>query len=155
MTVLKPALGLLLAGLLMANTAHGQIYKWVDDDGVAHYSDQPLKEGAVRSEIQSSRTDDAGAADRLAAAQKLRDDQSQAFYARRNGDQQGTAPELTPEQKEFHRKSCEAARNKMNEFAQARRLYKITDTGEKAYLTEDEILAARTEVQRAIGEHCK
>ena len=43
----------------------------------------------------------------------------------------------------------------MNEFAQARRLYKLADDGSKIYLEEDEILAARAEVQSAITEHCQ
>ncbi|RLA21899.1 MAG: hypothetical protein DRQ63_13320 [Gammaproteobacteria bacterium] len=41
---------ILAAGVVMA-----QAYKWVDDDGVVHYSDRP-REGAVRIELPKSST---------------------------------------------------------------------------------------------------
>jgi len=41
---------ILAAGVVMA-----QAYKWVDDDGVVHYSDRP-REGAVRIELPQSST---------------------------------------------------------------------------------------------------
>jgi hypothetical protein len=36
-----------LIGLLAASTALGQAYRWVDDDGITHYSDRPVP-GAER-----------------------------------------------------------------------------------------------------------
>ena len=144
----------LILGACMSHNAAAQIYKWVDEDGVVHYSDQPLRDNAEVSDIESGRTAAAAARENLAAANRLRDEQSQAFYRRRAGED-SQEPEQTPEEKEFHRKSCEAARQKLNEFAQARRLYKLLPNGERAYLNEDEILAARAEVQSAITEHCE
>jgi hypothetical protein len=41
---------LVLVGLLAATTALAQAYRWVDDEGVVHYSDRPV-EGAVRIEL--------------------------------------------------------------------------------------------------------
>lgn len=144
-----------MTALLVAQSAAAQIYKWVDEDGVVHYADQPLQQDAEQSSIASNRTDREAARDALAAAEALRNEQSQAFYQRRAGqDPDQQAPELTPEQIEYHRKSCDAARRKMNEFAQARRLYKLDENGAKAYLSEEEILAARADVQSAITEHC-
>lgn len=144
----------LSACLLLASvSASAQIYTWVDDEGVTHYSDQPLAEEARRTDIDSGDTNADAARANLAASIALRDEQSKRFYEQRSGDDAAAA--LTPEQLEYHRKSCEAARTKMNEFAQARRLYKLADDGSKIYLEEDEILAARAEVQSAITEHCQ
>ncbi len=39
-----------LVGLLATATAFAQAYRWVDDQGVVHYSDRPV-EGAVRIEL--------------------------------------------------------------------------------------------------------
>lgn len=47
----KPAISLFLA-LLLAGGASAQIYKWVDENGVTHYSDQPMP-GAERIEIRT------------------------------------------------------------------------------------------------------
>ena len=42
-----------LLSLLAASTALGQAYRWVDDDGVTHYSDRPVP-GAERVFLPSS-----------------------------------------------------------------------------------------------------
>jgi hypothetical protein len=39
-----------LLGLLATATAMAQAYRWVDDDGLVHYSDRPV-EGAVRIDL--------------------------------------------------------------------------------------------------------
>ncbi|MEN7343287.1 MAG: DUF4124 domain-containing protein [Pseudomonadota bacterium] len=143
----------ILTAIWAGQSAEAQIYKWVDENGVVHYSDQPLQEDAKQSDIQTSRTDKAAAEAALAAANQLRQEQSQAFYRRRAGEDD-PQNQLTDEQKAVKEKSCIAARKKLNEFAQARRLYKVLPDGQKAYLTEAEILEARAEVQAAIQDNC-
>ena len=55
---------------------------------------------------------------------------------------------------ELRRQSCEAARSKLQQFAQARSLFTLDEEGAKVYLDEDQTLAARAEVQAAVSEHC-
>jgi hypothetical protein len=43
---------LLLAALLAGSVAASEIYRWVDEDGVVHYSDQP-RQGAERVILQT------------------------------------------------------------------------------------------------------
>ena len=58
----------LLLLLLCACTASAQVYKWVDEDGVVHYSDQPVP-GAERIDLPTrSSAPPAAAAARPAAA---------------------------------------------------------------------------------------
>lgn len=44
---------LLIALMLWPALAAAQVYRWVDDDGVVHYSDQPAGGGAERAELPS------------------------------------------------------------------------------------------------------
>jgi hypothetical protein len=44
---------LFLSLFLCAHTASAQVYKWVDEDGIVHYSDQPAP-GAERIDIQQN-----------------------------------------------------------------------------------------------------
>ncbi|MEL6870882.1 MAG: DUF4124 domain-containing protein [Pseudomonadota bacterium] len=129
-------------------SAHAQIYKWVDEDGVVHYADQPQSKDAVTSDIQPSRTNAANVSARLNATAKLGEEQA----SRRGGEEEPEVPDETDEL--VRQASCAAARKKMNQFTQARRLYKLDEDGAKAYLTEDETLAARAEVQAKITEFC-
>ncbi|MEO0574666.1 MAG: DUF4124 domain-containing protein [Pseudomonadota bacterium] len=135
-------------------SADAQIYKWVDDDGVVHYADQPQSDKAVATDIKTERTNQSRAAANLSASIALNEQQTQQFYANRNGEET-PADEAPDETEELVRKaSCAAARKKMNQFTQARRLYKLDGDGAKAYLTEDETLAARADVQAKIAEFC-
>lgn len=142
----------LLAGF--STSAHAQIYKWVDEDGVVHYADQPQSDKAVATDIKSARTNQSQAAANLSASIALNQQQTERFYANRNGEEipEDVEPDETDEL--VRKASCAAARKKMGQFTQARRLYKLDEDGAKAYLSEDETLAARADVQAKIAEFC-
>lgn len=144
----------LLLGFVSAPLS-AQIYTWVDEEGVVHYSDQPRSDKAETSNIKSKRTDNAAAQRALAAALELKEEQTKRFYDKRNGTE-GQEPERSEEQiAEFNRRNCEAARSKQGEFAEARRFYKLDENGAKAYLTEEEIAAALADVEAAIAQYCE
>ncbi|MEM8547996.1 MAG: DUF4124 domain-containing protein [Pseudomonadota bacterium] len=144
----------LLLGFVSAPLS-AQIYTWVDEDGVVHYADQPRSDNAETSNIKSKRTDNAAAQRALAAAVKLKEEQTKRFYDKRNGTEVQD-PERSEEQiAEFNRRNCEAARSKQSEFAEARRFYKLDENGAKAYLTEEEIAAALADVEAAITQYCE
>ncbi|MEM9172647.1 MAG: DUF4124 domain-containing protein [Pseudomonadota bacterium] len=136
----------------IAAPASAQIYKWVDEDGVVHYSDQPRAKDAVQSEIESKPTDKQAAASALAAAVQLNEEQTERFYEQRDG-----AEEDSPEAQaaRLRKQACDQAKLKQNEYAIARRLYKITETGEKAYLDDAEIDAARIKAQELVDKYCE
>lgn len=46
---------LLIAALLLAQLATAQVYRWVDEDGVVHYTDRPV-EGAEVVELPESKS---------------------------------------------------------------------------------------------------
>ena len=135
-------------------TASAEIYPWVDEDGVVHYADQPQHSAAKRTDIETARTNEADVQRRLAAAVELNESQRQKFNEARNAPDPDDLVEQAKRTVELRQESCEAARRKLEQFAQARRLYTLDDEGAKVYLDEDQTLAARAEVQAKVTEFC-
>ena len=144
----------LAASALAFASASAEIYTWVDEDGVVHYADQPQHREAKPTDIESARTDDADVQRRLAAAVELNESQRQRFNASRNAPDPDDLVEQAKRTVELRQESCEAARRKLAQFTQARRLYTLDEEGAKVYLDEDQTLAARAEVQDAVNEFC-
>ncbi|MEL7022770.1 MAG: DUF4124 domain-containing protein [Pseudomonadota bacterium] len=147
------AAGLLAFGL--ANNAQAQIYKWVDENGVVHYADQPQSDDAVQSEIRSARTDTAAAKERLRASLQQNNEQNERLLAGPTDEFSELDPAEAERMRELRRQSCEAARNKLKSFTEARRLYTLAEDGSKVYLDEEGTLAARAEAQAAVTEFCE
>ncbi|MEO0615050.1 MAG: DUF4124 domain-containing protein [Pseudomonadota bacterium] len=144
----------LAASALAFASASAEIYTWVDENGVVHYADQPQHKDAQRSEIDSDRTDAGDAQRRLESAVALNTAQREAFNEARSETDPNDLVAQAERTVELRRQSCEAARSKLQQFAQARRLYTLDEEGAKVYLDEDQTLAARAEVQAAVSEHC-
>ena len=151
--MLRLTIALSLAAFF-SSAAEAQIYKWVDEDGVVHYADQPQHKDAKPSEIKTARTDREAARENLANSIAQDREQTNRFYEARDPNPDEVDPAEAARVAEFRRQSCEAARKKMNNFAQARRLYTLDEDGAKVYLDEDQTLSARAEVQAAITEYC-
>jgi hypothetical protein len=147
------AAGLMALGF--AASAEAQIYKWVDEDGVVHYADQPQSDEAVRSDIRSGRTDANAARENLRAALELNDEQNARILAPPTDEFSDLDPEEAEKMRELRQQSCDAARRKLKEFTEARRLFKLAEDGSKIYLDEEGTLAARAEAQAAVTEFCQ
>jgi hypothetical protein len=147
------AIALLLSGILLAGAAMaGDVYVTRDDKGVPVYTDTPRTLPAEKAGIKSTGTDKAAvqtqyqermkqyAADDAAATQKA---SSSADSAK------GAA--LTAEDKA---KRCAEARERYAVATGNNRLYEIGPNGERRYLTDDEIDAARAGSKRVMDEFC-
>lgn len=154
----KQLLGACIAGALtfaLAAPTQAQIYKWVDENGVVHYADQPQSDDAVRSDIESGRTDTDAARENLRASVALNQEQNSRILAPPTDEFSDLDPEQAEEMRELRRQSCDAARRKLTEFTEARRLFKLAEDGSKIYLNEEDTLAARAEAQAAVTEFCQ
>jgi len=131
--------------------AAGNIYKWVDENGNVHYEDRPVGETQMeRVDIATRDTDDAAVEARLAERRK----------ARATADQ--VAAEATPEmsreeiraEQQARQEKCEMYRSRLEAFLRSTRLYEEGESGERNYLSEDEVLAARSRVEEQIRQYC-
>jgi hypothetical protein len=128
------------------------IYKWTDADGNVHFGDRPS--GAATEErlgLNSSPTNP----DRVRAIVQARN----SARAERNEQKaaaagaEPTAEELRAEEAE-RKEKCETYKERLQKFVTSRRLYREDESGERAYLDEEETLAARARVQEQVVEYC-
>ena len=138
---------LMASGLATA----GEIYKWTDENGNVHYEDRPVgTTGMERVDIVSQNTDNTVVQARLDADRKARAASRQVAS---EAPAEMTKEEMRAEQLARQEK-CQQYRSQLESFLRSQRLYKEDDAGEREYLSEDEIMAARSRVEGQIQEYC-
>lgn len=138
---------LMASGLAVA----GEIYKWTDEDGNVHYEDRPVGDSDMEHvDIVSRSTDNSVVQARVDADRKAR---AAARQVASEAPPEMTKEELRAEQKDRQEK-CQSYRQKLETFLTRPRLYEEDADGERDYLEEDEIMAARSKVEEQITEYC-
>ena len=138
--------------LAMAGTAiAGDIYKWTDEEGNVHFGDKPLGEQPERLAIQSRPTDPAKiqamAQARAQAATKAAEEAAAA-------EPEGPSEEELQAQANERAQKCTTYRAQLQKYVTSRRLYREDENGERVYLDENEMQAAREQVESRVEEYC-
>ena len=138
---------LMASGLAVA----AEIYKWTDEDGNVHYEDRPVGETQMEHvDIRSKNTDNTVVQARLDANRKARAASRQVASE--------APPEMTREEvraeQQARKEKCMQYRSQLESFLRSQRLYNEDDAGEREYLGEEEIMAARSRVEDQIQEYC-
>ncbi|WP_455233839.1 DUF4124 domain-containing protein [Thiogranum longum] len=137
---------LLMAGL---SAAHGDLYRWVDEKGQVHFSDQP--QGQQSSKLKplpapaSAQTDQGS---RMEKTRKLLN----AYEIERQQEREQKAKQK--EQEQQRRKNCNQARDDLRQYTDFGNIYRLDDEGNRVYLSEQE---KRTLIQRsraAVAKWC-
>lgn len=138
----------LLAGGLAVG---GEIYKWVDEEGNVHYEDRPIGSGTIeRLDIPSRDTDNAAVQARV---ETRRESRAAADQVAEEAPPEMSRAEIRKEQEERAQK-CQQYRDRLEAFLRSQRLYREDDAGERQYLSDEEVLAARSRVEERIKEYC-
>jgi hypothetical protein len=152
------ASGLLILGVASAFAAvavaqESAVYKWVDAQGVPHYSDQPpLNVSAEELPIRFRRTDRGMLQARtqskaeLDAAAAVREGQEADSDAAAEADRQRLLAERAS--------NCKMSRDRVAKYSTAMRLYRPGPNGERIYLTNEELDAERADANRAVDQWC-
>lgn len=137
---------LLSASLALA----GGVFKWTDAEGNVHYGDRPAAgPGSVAVRVSTK-------AGRLASPVA----RVQAKPAAANSSEttpQPTKAELRKKAREeaaARATRCQEAKDRLQSYVQSQRLYRLDDAGERVYLDEEQIQAARDTVQERVEENC-
>ena len=141
------AIALLLTGV--ANG--GDIYKWTDEDGNVHFGDRPDGESPERLAIQSRPTDPARI---QAQAQARADARAKAVEEEAAAAAQGPSPEELQAQADERARKCDTYKARLQTYLTSRRLYREDESGEREYLDDEEMLAAREKVESQVQEFC-
>ena len=142
-----------MAALAFASGAMAsEIYKWTDEDGNVHYEDRPS--GAAteqRLDITYSRTNRAAVQNRVNAyrnAHSARDEARSVAAAAEQEAAENAAVEAERQQ------ACDRSRARLENYLQARRLYRTDENGERVYLDEEQQAEARRKAEEQIAEFC-
>ncbi len=127
----------------------GEIYMWTEENGNTQYGDRPVA-GAVRiTNIESKSTDN----NRVQATTQARLDKQAT--AREEADEANElAREELLEENEERAIACESARTRLQNMITSRRLYRKDANGDRVYLDDNEMTAARAIVQSQVEDHC-
>lgn len=139
---------LALAGLLMSTLAGADtVYKWVDDEGVTHFSAHPPKNR--QSDQMRTKT---GHSEPV--------DYSRRFRAEDDGERDQTdsqnqtaANQAGPSQEELD-EACEAARQNLALVERGGRIAVKDENGERRYLDQDEIDERAEQARRIRDRAC-
>ena len=135
----------------VGNSDATEIYKWVDEDGVVHYVDLPTgAEGEEHLAIRSRRTNPDRVQANVQARQETRAAQAEA---------EANAPQGPTEEERLayarHREEqCNKYRERQTRFTENRRIYRMDENGERVYYSEEEMQAARDEVDQLVAQYC-
>jgi hypothetical protein len=141
-----------VAALLMGGTAvAGEIYKWTDDEGSAHYEDRPIAGASVeRLDIASRNTDNSA----IQARQRAdREAKATARQVAAEAPKEMSRQEVRAEQ-EKRQQQCQMFRDRLEQFSRSQHLYKDGEDGERQYLDEAQTMAAHNRVQQQIDKYC-
>ena len=119
------------------------IYTWVDEQGDVHFSDTPDHEDAISVElvwVSGGSLDDVQGPDNEAGS-------GYAFP--------GETPEERAEREEAEAYYCKRATEIYESYANAPRLYKTNDAGEREYLSKEEAALTIAETRAQKDELCR
>lgn len=154
-----------LAVLALALPAWGGLYKWIDDDGKVHYSDQPPP---VNSKQQKSIQPPPGVSGAAAPspqgqpqaptvkAPKTVAEQEMEFRKRRVEAAEAEAKRQQEAQSAAEKqRNCGQARNRVAVLQQGGRITKGSSSGEQLYLGDEEIARELVEARKVADSWCK
>ena len=147
----------LLAGALalgiMSNAVGEVIYKWVDGEGVTHFSEiPPIGVDAERTTIKTRHTN----RQTVQARNNTEAAQNAAVNTRRQQEKEQAADEKSDAAKnqQIRSENCARAKERLTTYNTARRLYRPLENGERDYLTDEELDNERAGAEKLVGEWC-
>lgn len=153
MKILKLHAALLGMALLASPVMAGQFYKWMDEQGVTHYSENPPPKTAKNSaEVKVQTRAPSGAAAAVDSLQKQRDASAKAM-ADANKDKKTTAP--AKEDKSQYAERCKQLRANLGTMESHGRVSETDEKGEKRALSEEEKNKRMDETKRQIKAFCE
>jgi hypothetical protein len=138
---------------LAAGPAAADVYKFKDDQGNVLYTDKPATLPAERLNIQSQKTDTVAVQTRQQDELKRLQDADKATQQASSGaraQQPAAQPSETPKADQ-----CAKARQRYESYMNSQRLYEQGADGQRRYLADDELTAARASAKASMDVMCK
>jgi hypothetical protein len=140
-----------VAVTLSAAALASEIYRYIDADGHVIYVDRPSGDPTEqRLAIASKPTDRATVQARIQARVDAKNAvrESAAYTPEQSTRDEGR------DERDKRQQRCQMFRDRLQEYVQSNRLYRKDSQGERVYLDEEQMRAARDAVEQQIQEHC-
>jgi Domain of unknown function (DUF4124) len=145
---LLPLTALVLTAAL--GIARADVYRWVDEQGVPHYSDQWVPGSVI---IKTVKPHPAGS-DTTARTTAQKGLSAAGNRASQELSDQANARAVQDDVVRTREVQCKAARERYQRAIESRRVYKENANGEREYLTEQAADAYREQARKAVLERC-
>ncbi len=163
--------GLALLGMIIfSSVAQAEIYKWVDENGKVHFSDRKIVTQAKKVNVKTGATTSAQASEEKEQAQSIETvDNSDTNVELRLLEKQKYVNFLTSErlerqekrkqaqaEKDKKKKLCSAMKDKLQSYTEGNfRWYELDEsTGERQYISDDQVEARKVKLQSEIKTNC-
>ncbi|HTT37574.1 MAG TPA: DUF4124 domain-containing protein [Burkholderiales bacterium] len=146
-----------LALCILALPASAEMYKWTDENGSVHYSDQPPPPNVRKSEALKTHTlaHHSTSGEKPAAAQKSAAELEMEFRKRRLETAEAEAKAQKEAKAEGEKKeNCKRATGQVSAMQNGGRVTRYGPNGEQVFLTDDEIAKAVAEAKKAADSWC-
>jgi hypothetical protein len=145
-SIALPLAALIIAPLALA--AGSEIYRWKDANGVSHYSDQPQPGAELIKAGKRTSTPAPAPAPAAPPASTLSSDNSPPPVSRE------VAQQVRQEAATAKAEQCKKQQEAYQRAVQARRIVKVDEKGNKVFLNDAEIDAARLEARANRDRAC-
>jgi hypothetical protein len=139
-----PVIALMLAGCPLAQA---DVFRWVDDHGVPHYSDQWVP-GSEVIKTDKARPDSAT----MSAAAGARSPQQPRAATQLADD--GNNRAVQQDVARAREANCKKAQSAYTDSVTHRRVYKTDAKGERSYMSDEELDSYRAQARKNVLEYC-
>lgn len=136
------------SAVLVAGAAAADVYKFKDDKGNVLYTDKPSTLPAERLNIQSQKTD-------VVAVQARAQEEAKRQQESQQTAQQSPATAAPQDSEANKAESCAKARDRFDKYTTSQRLYEALPDGQRRYLSDAELDAARASAKASMDVLCK
>ncbi|MET0986752.1 MAG: DUF4124 domain-containing protein [Steroidobacteraceae bacterium] len=151
--MLRSSISALTLIIAVVASAQADVYKYVDAQGHVQYTDKPQTLPAQRLNVRSQKTDTVALQEREETERKRQEEAEKARKASsgQNGEQREAAQLSAKDKAE----RCNKARERYDNYVNSQRLYEPLPNGERRYLSDAELDAARASAKVSMDELCK
>ncbi|HVO44755.1 MAG TPA: DUF4124 domain-containing protein [Steroidobacteraceae bacterium] len=140
-----------------ASAAYADVYRWVDEHGSVHYSDQWMPGAEVIKAVKPRPPSDSGSSTRSSSRSPVTSDRAAAQIAEQN-----QAQAMKQDVSKVREQQCKEAKDRYQKAIVARRIFTPGKEGEKDvdgqpvrhYISDEEADAYRTKARAEMQEAC-
>ena len=137
---------LILTLLLLPALACAEIYRWTDAQGRVHFSEKPGAAGAEQVEVKPQVVE-------RDQATREREERSQKYFDARR-DEQAQAEMRAASARAERSKECGELRRQLQQIERNGRYFTTDASGERSYISDEELDAARSRLSSRIATRC-